>query len=86
MQRGRLPANGSGMSDVVHWLFNDGASSRLGGGADVTMPDSMSVVSLQARAAAARRVHTVSGILATHPAALWNRELYARPCAAGPVS
>ncbi len=58
-RRGRLPANGSGMSDVVHWLFNDGASSRLG--ADVAMPDSMSVVSLQARAPTASRVRTVSG-------------------------
>ena len=53
-RRGRLPDSGSGMSDVVHWLFNDGASSRLGA-ADAAMPDGMSVISLQVSLAAAPR-------------------------------
>ena len=31
----------------MHWLFNEGASSRLGEGADAATPDSMSLGSLQ---------------------------------------
>jgi len=44
------------MSDVMHWLFNDGASSRLGGGGAAAALDSMSLGSLQASSTVASRV------------------------------